>query len=365
MTDLKIALVHDSFTQMGGAERVVDALHEMFPAAPVFTTVFDREFQSKYAGWDIRSSSMQFLYNLYPNFKYLLPFIPAAVFSINFSGYNIVLSSSSGFAKNIHVPKGCVHINYCHTPARFLWSDTEYVNQETPFFVRPFAKLFLKWMKLWDYRGAQRVNTFIANSEEVRQRLRRYYNRDSEVIHPFINTDFWKPVGEKQNYFLLGGRLQTHKKNELIVEIFNELGLPLHIFGTGRQEAHLKSIAKSNITFFGRILDEQLREEYSGAQGFIYPQLEDFGLMPLEAAACGTATLGFAQGGALETIKPGVTGELFESYDKEKIKTFIENWNPVKYRNEDLICHSTGFSKDIFKKLLGERIRELGHKGAG
>ena len=308
---MRIALAHDSFTQLGGAERVVEALHELYPQAPVFTLVFDPKFREKYKDWDIRTSGLQTLFLSLGKFQYLLPLIPWGVDNLDFSGYDLVISSSSGFVKNIRVPKNCVHINYCHTPTRFLWSNPDYIKQEVPVILRPAAGILLKKLKAWDFRGAQRVGKFIANSKEVQLRIKKYYNRGSEIIYPFVDVNFWHKAVPKGGYFLIAGRLQAHKKNDLIVEIFNELGLPLHVVGTGRQEAYLKSIAKSNIKLLGHISDEQLRDEYSGAKGYIFPQLEDFGLMPLEAAACGTTTLALGQGGALETVVPGVTGEFF------------------------------------------------------
>lgn len=398
---MKIALVHDSFTQMGGAERVVDAFHEIYPKAPVFCLVFDVGFKEKYRGWDIQTSLLQIIYNYYSRFQRLLLLIPWAVDSLSFKDYDLVLSSSSGFVKNIRVPKNCVHINYCHTPTRFLWSDQNYIKQEVPWIFRGFVNKFvLPKLKAWDLRGAKRVNYFIANSEEVKKRIKLYYNRDSVVIYPPVDTNFWHPVlyrrhseGElpelsqvrqgstteesqsksgneeilrpsaafgsqddaldgKRDYFLLAGRLQPHKQNDLIVKIFNELNLPLHVAGTGRQEKYLKSIAKNNITFLGKVSDEKLREEYSGALGFIYPQTEDAGLMPLEAAACGTATLAYGKGGALETVVPGATGEFFYDYDKEKIKQLILNWNVQKYQADQLRSQAEKFSKEKFKQQI-------------
>ena len=349
---MKIAIAHDSFTQMGGAERVVDAFHELFPEAPVFTLVFDPVYKEKYQGWDIRTSGLQTLYLASSKLQYLLPLIPWGVDNLDFSGFDMVISSSSGFIKNIRVPKNCIHINYCHTPTRFLWSDPDYVKQEVPWLLRPVINLVLKRMKVWDYNGAQRVTKFIANSKEVQGRIQKHYGQKSTVIYPFVDTEFWKPTQPKGNYFLLAGRLQAHKKNDLMVKIFNDLGLPLHIVGTGRHEERLKAIAKPNVSFLGRVEDIQLREEYSGALGLLYPQTEDFGLMPLEAAACGTPTLAYAQGGALETIVPGVTGELFEAYDSEKITSRLLNWHPQKYRAEDLHQQAQKFSKEKFKSEM-------------
>lgn len=353
---MKIALAHDSFTQLGGAERVVEALHELYPEAPVFTLVLDKKLKDKYSSWDIRTSWLQIFYNLIPKLQYLLAFIPFAVSSLNFDGYDVVLSSSSGFIKNIKIPKTAIHINYCHTPTRFLWINKDYLNQEAPAIIKPIVKLILNWMQKWDFQGAQRVNHFIANSKEVHDRITSVYQRTSTLVHAGVDTNFWQPTKQKQDYFLLAGRLQAHKNNELIIEVFNELGLPLHVVGTGRQEDYLRSIAKPNIRFFGRVSDEYLRDQYSGALAFLYPQVEDFGLMPLEAAACGTATIAYAKGGALETVVSGITGELFESYDKEKIKSLIKNWEAQKYQTDALKAQAAKFSNEGFKRKISDFV---------
>lgn len=359
LNSLKVAIVHDSFTQMGGAERVVEALHELFPDAPVYVLVMDKNLKGSFAGWDIRTSWLQIIYNFIPKFQWLFLFIPLALYSFDFSGYDVVISSSSGFAKNIHVPKTTVHINYCHTPTRFLWTDGDYVNQELTGFsklFRPLARVIIRWMKTWDYARAQQVTHFIANSQEVQKRIMAFYGRTSTVIHPFINLPMWHSEGKQGNYFLLAGRLQPHKHNEFIVNIFNKLGLPLHVVGEGRHKKYLQSIAAPNIKFFGRVSDEELRRKYSGALAFIYPQLEDFGLMPLEAAACGTPTLAFGKGGSLETIIAGQTGEFFYEYSENTVSDMVRHWSKLKYENHTLVNHAKQFSKEKFKDKLGQFI---------
>jgi len=365
MLNIRIALVHDSFTQMGGAERVIEDLHQIFPSAPVFTLVFDEKFRNHYRDWDIRTSPLQIFYNILPKLQYLLLWIPWATDQLDFSEFDVVISCSSGFVKNIRVPKTAKHICYCHTPPRFLWIDKDYIKQEVPFLLRPLAHLVLNRIKKWDLRGSERVTHFIANSKEVQSRVSAVYQRTSTVVYPGVDVDFWKATRAKQNYFLIAGRLQAHKNNELIVSIFNELALPLHVVGSGRQEEYLKSIAGPNISFLGRLPDENLRDEYSGALGFVYPQIEDFGLMPLEAAACGTATIAYAKGGALETVVPGVTGELFDVVqatglpDKSDIKKMILNWQAEKYSKDSLREQAEKFSKEKFKQRILEFIYNL------
>lgn len=356
---MKIALAHDSFTQLGGAERVVEAFHEMYPSAPVFTLVLDKDLKSKYKDWDIRTSWLQVLYNIVPKLQWLLPFIPLAVRSLSFEGYDIVLSSSSGFIKNIKVPKKTKHINYCHTPTRFLWLDKNYLNQEVPKFLKFLVYPVIYFMKKWDFKGAQRVTEFVSNSNEVKKRIKTLYKRDSIVIYPFIESEFWHKTTPKENYFLLVNRLQAHKNNEFVINIFNELNIPLHIVGTGRQEKFLKSIAKSNIRFLGRIDDEKLINEYSSALALIYPQNEDFGLVPLEAAMCGTATLAYGKGGALETVVEGKTGIFFNSYDSSEILKIINNWDSYKFDESALVNHAKTFNKQNFKQQILEVVNKV------
>ncbi len=357
----KVTLAHDSFTQFGGAERVAEALHQIYPEAPMLTLAIDKQYREGLRNWNIKTSFLQHLYFLMPRMQYWLPLIPLAVFLLR-SSSQILLSSSSSFIRNIRTKKGSIHINYCHTPARFLWTEDGYALVELPWLLKPFypvLKIFLQWMKLWDFKAAQRVTYFIANSKEVQRRIKLYYKRDSIVIPSFVDMSFWRKTVPKQSYFLIAGRLHAHKNNELVVRIFNELGLELHVVGTGRQESYLKSISKSNISFYGKVSDTALRDQYSGAIGFIYPQLEDFGMMPLEAAACGTASLGLALGGSLETIIPGVTGELFLRPEHNLVLEAIKKWDHSKYSEENLISHANGFSKLIFSQKIQNFVNDV------
>ncbi len=348
---------------MGGAERVVDILHEMFPNSPVYTLVFDEKNRQKYQGWDIRTTWLNAVYRLVPHIKFLLPLIPFAAESLDLRAYDLVISSSSGFIRNIKLKVGAKHISFCHSPTRFLWIEKEYIKQEVPYILRPVAKVFINWMQKWDLNGVKKIDFLIANSKEVQNRIKKFYNRDSVVIYPSINFDFWATGGDSEirnrTYFLLAGRLQAHKKNDLIIEIFNDLKIPLHIAGSGRQEKYLRLIAKDNIKFLGKISDEELKTQYRGAKALIYPQLEDFGLMPLEAGAAGTPTLAYGLGGALETVIEGVTGEFFRTYDKESIKQKILNWDSEKYLIQNLQKQAKKFETEVFKKRILEILKNF------
>lgn len=396
---MKLVLAHDSLTQLGGAERVFIEMAELFPEAPIYVLVADEKVVSQLPQQVQRrivTTKLQWLYKLYPKFQHLLPFIPFMLWITRLPECDVLLSSSSAFAKGFRKPKGSRHINYCHTPTRFLWTDREYIVQEVPWLVRLPARIFLRWMKWWDLRAAKNVDFFLANSVEVQQRVEKYYDRTSEVVYPFVDTEFWKPtsppvipakagihtglatsdadlsgsqVGELDpriceddktggGYFLIAGRLHAHKHNDLVVEVCTQLGLPLHVVGSGRDEAHLKSIAGPTVTFLGRVTDEKLREEFSGARAYIYPQLEDFGLMPVEAASCGTPTIGIDEGGSRETIVPGVTGEWFSKGSKEELKGLLEHFNESKYSVEVLRKHAEQFSKEIFRKKIEKVVCE-------
>lgn len=348
----QIALAHDSFTQYGGAERVFEAAQELFPKSAVYTLVKDPSMAPHVVGWNVITSPLQSLFNIYPHFQHLFAFIPVVLRFWKPQAVKILLTSSSTYIKGLKKPQSAIHINYCHTPTRFLWIDPEQAYKEIPSILHPFAKIYFSWLKKWDLRVAKNVDFFIANSKEVQKRIQEIYKRDSEIIYPFVNTEFWKPTQPKQDYFLIAGRLQYAKGLETVIEVFNELGWPLHVVGTGRFEQVLKNLAKENIKFLGRTTDEILRDEYSGARGFIYPQLEDFGIMPLEAAACGTPTLGLAKGGSLETIIPNQTGQLLEVINTQTLKTALQTWNEHQYVQDNLLRHAQRFSKEIFQQKL-------------
>lgn len=360
---MKVAIVHDSLTQFGGAERVLQALHEVYPQAPVFTLVYDKKLAHYFEGWTIISSPLQHLYRILPRLQFLLPFIPLALRFFDFSGYDLVLSSSSVFAKGIRVPKGILHINYCHTPARFLWLESEtYLHEEVPFWANPFIRAYFKWMRLWDKRSADRVNFFIANSKNVQERIKKIYGRESEIIYPFVDTSFFYPSVPKENYFLVAGRLQAHKRADLVIEAFNDLKLPLHVAGTGRALDKLKILAHDNVVFLGRVEDEILRNEYSGAQAYIYPQEEDFGMMPLEANACGTPVIAYGRGGALETVIAGKTGIFFEQQNAESLKEALVQFKQAQFDSENLFEQAENFNKQKFKEKIQEFVENCFQK---
>jgi glycosyltransferase involved in cell wall biosynthesis len=349
---MKVILAHDSYTQYGGAERVFEGMKELYPDSAVYTLVVDDRLKMHLSNWKIITSPLQAVFNRYRNMQHLFVFVPLVLPFFKFAKADLLLSSSSAYLKGVKKPEGAVHVNYCHTPTRFIWTDYEYALNEVSPLLRPFAKVYLSWLKKWDYKAAQKVDYFLANGNEVKERIKKYYKRDSEILHPFIDVDFWKPTRAKGDYFLIAGRLTPYKDYDKVILAFNKLGWPLHVIGSGRYEKYLRAISGPNVTFLGRVDDELLRLQYSGARGFIYPQMEDFGMMPLEAASCGTATLGLAKGGSLETVIPGLTGELLPDVSAEMLTAAITAWDEGKYSTETLRQHAAKFSKQEFQKKL-------------
>ncbi len=357
----KVVLAHDSFTQFGGGERVIKAIHEIYPESPIYTFASNPKVAGHLGEATIKTSWLQTLYTYFPHLQFWFVWIPVVLKFFKVDPTDVLLSSSSAYIKGLRKPKGSIHINYCHTPTRFLWNDVVYAEGEVTPLLRPLMRLYFWWLRKWDLKAAKQVDYFIANSKEVQDRIRKYYNRDSKLIYPSIDTEFWYPTMAKEGYYLMAGRITPYKNYETIIEIFNELNLPLHVIGEGRYLNYLKSISKPNIHFYGRVSDEALRDQYSGAVAFIYPQIEDFGLMPLEAASCGTPSLGLAKAGSLETIIPQQTGELLEVFDKPSLKQALQKVEQQPYQSEVMRSHAAKFSQARFKQEIQTFVEQTYH----
>jgi glycosyltransferase involved in cell wall biosynthesis len=241
-----------------------------------------------------------------------------------------------------------------------LWTESEdYIqSQPYPWFVKWGARALIPFLRRWDYIAAQRPHFFIANSVNVRNRIKKYYQRDSVVIPPPVDTELFHPEGKKENYFFVASRLEPYKKIELVIQAFNELGLPLKVAGSGTTSGSLRAMARSNIEFLGRITDEELRRRYSEAQAFIFPAEEDAGIMVLEAQSCGTPVIAFRAGGVLETIKEGITGEFFDRQSAESLKKVLKDFDPAKYNPHIIREHAQKFDKKIFQEKIKQFVEE-------
>ena len=241
MKTINISLAHDAFTQFGGAERVFEAAVEVFPNSEIYTIAVDKaNMDAEVKDWNLVVSPLQFLYNIHSKLTHWFFLIPIIFKFWKPVKSKVLLSFSSSFIKAISKPKQSIHINYCHTPTRFLWIDPQHAYKEIPKFLHPIAKLYFTWMKKWDLKSASKIDKWIANSKEVQSRIKKIYGQESQVLYPFIDETFWKPTREKQNYFLIAGRLQYAKGLETVISVFNSLGWELHVVGTGRYEKNLK-----------------------------------------------------------------------------------------------------------------------------
>jgi glycosyltransferase involved in cell wall biosynthesis len=350
----RVALVASWLNQYGGAERVLEVVHDLFPSAPVFTcTYWPAAMPAGYRNWDIRVSYLNRLPLARQNQRWLLPFYPAAFESLDLRGYDIILSITSAFAHGVHVPAGARHICYCLTPARFLWNYNEYVQRERiGRLPRAILPLFIRSLRAWDRRVADRVTRFIAISQKVRERIATFYQRDARIVYPPVDVERFSISAERGDYFLILSRLVPYKRIDLAVQAFNALGLPLVIAGDGRDRARLQEEAKPNIRFLGRVSDEEGRDLLSHCRAFLFPGEEDFGITPLEANACGRPVVAFAGGGALDTTIEGVTGEFFREPAAAALAQVISAFDERKYDPQTIRRHAEGFGIGIFKEKL-------------
>jgi glycosyltransferase involved in cell wall biosynthesis len=351
-TSPKIALVASWLNQYGGAERVLEVAHDLFPDAPVFTSTYWRSaMPADYKSWDIRTSWL----NRFPlpNQRALLPLYPAAFESLDLRGYDVILSITSAFAHGVRVPPGARHLCYCLTPARFLWNYADYVERERiGRLPRLGLPLFIARLRAWDRRVADRVTQFIAISETVQARIAKYYQRAAAIIYPPVNVEQFAVSRARDDFFLILGRLVPYKRNDLAVQACSDLGVPLVVAGDGRDRARLESLAKPNVRFVGRPSDAQAHDLLARCRALLWPGEEDFGITPLEANACGKPVLAFAGGGALETIIPGVTGEFFREPSAPSLAATIHAFDDGKYDALAMRKNAEKFSVAVFKEKL-------------
>jgi len=355
---VKLALVHDHLIQDGGAEKVLRVFHDLWPAAPTFTLLYEKTAFPDFQNKTIKTSWLQKLPLALKKYQWYLPLMPAATEGYNLSNFDVVVSSSSAFSKGAITKPGTTHICYCHTPTRYLWSDTHsYISElHAPKFIKMFLPPLLSHLRVWDHAAAQRVDVFVANSKTVQDRIKKYYNRDSVIIHPPVETEKFSISSEPKKYFLVGGRLVPYKRYDLIVEAFNRTGLPLKIFGTGPIENDLKKIAKPNIEFLGRISDEERAKLFAGCLAFLHPQEEDFGITPVEAMAAGRPVIAYRKGGAMETVVEGVTGEFFDEQIWEELADHLIRFDEKKYNPQTIKTHAEKFGVERFKNKMNELI---------
>lgn len=356
LRDAKIAIVCDWLTSFGGAERVIIALHELFPDATIYTSIYDQKNFPQLANAKVVTSFLQKIPGAKKHHQLFLPFMPIVFENFNLNTYDLVISSNHSCSKGIITKPETVHVSYCHSPMRYAWDGYQKYIQEYRIngLIKKWGKKFLHKIRMWDRLAADRVDHFLTNSAYVKKRIQKYYHRDATIIHPGIEIEKLKSAKEEKKYYLAVGRITTYKKFDLIVDTFNELESRLKIVGTGVEEKNLKKRAHQNIEFLGRVSDQELSKLYAGAKALIFPQCEDFGITPIESMAHGTPVIAYREGGALETIKEGITGIFFEKQEKEDLLTAIQKFEKQEknFSPEKIHTHAEKFSNEIFKKNI-------------
>lgn len=338
---------------------MLKAFSELYPDAPIYTLIYDADkTQHVFDGCAIRQSFISRFPLARKKFRWYLPMMVPATESYDLSGFDVVLSDSSGLAKGIITPPRTMHVCYCHTPTRYLWSDHNQVidKLERRRFIGRASQLYRSYLRIWDRLAADRVDTFIANSRFVAHRIKKYYQHDSTVINPPIEVDRFSVSSRIEDYFLIVSRLRPYKRVDLAVQAFNKLGLPLYVIGEGEERERLEAMAGPHIKFLGFVPDKKINHYISGCKALIHPQEEDFGITPLEAMACGRPVIAYEAGGALETVVPGKTGMLFDEQSWEALADTVIHFKPEQFDPAAVRAHAEEFDTSVFKNRIKSYI---------
>lgn len=365
---MKIAIVHDWLTNMGGAENIIKIFTKIFPDAPVYTMVYNKKRMERY--FDSIKVIPSFIQKMpfgVGKYTAYLPLMPLAAESFDLSDYDVVISSSTSCAKGVLTRADTLHICYCNTPMRYAWDFYfDYIKGKN-IVSRTLISWFMHYIRLWDVVSSNRVDYFIANSYNVGRRIEKHYRRTSDVIYPPVNVNFYTPEGEPEDYYLIVSRLVSYKRIDIAVKAFNELGLPLVIIGEGNELKALKELAKGNIKFLGRLSNEEVREYYRKCKAFIFSGEEDFGITPLEAQACGRPVIAYGKGGALETVVDGKTGLFFGHQDKDSLIEAVKRFEKLSFDSSVIRKHAEQFDEDVFiekfKNYVNEKYEQFRKRG--
>ena len=369
---MKVAIVHEWLTIMGGADRVLQVIHEIFPSAAVFALVHNRKaMPDSFRQMDIRTSFVQWLPFAKSCHRYYLPLYPLAVEQFDLSEFDLVISSSHCCAHGVIVPPEAFHLCYCYTPIRYAWHMYHQYQRALNPIARLVAAPLMNWIRQWDYASAQRVDRFVAISNAVRHRIRTYYRRSADVLFPPVDVDFFRPAphGEIGDYFFIMSRHVPYKKVDLAIKAFNALRLPLVVAGAGPETHRLARMAGPTIRFLGRISNDEARHYMARCRAFIFPQEEDFGLTAVEAQACGRPVIAYARGGALDTVVGGVTGSLFFAQSAEALADAVSLFRAGAFDPQAVRRHAEAFNVDSFKRRFrrivadGRSPRASGRRG--
>ncbi len=369
---LKVALIHDYLLEYGGAERVLEALHEIYPQAPIYVSFVDKKalgiHWQRFANWDIRKTWFAKIPLVKIFYSPLRVLVDRSFMDLDLSDFDLVISSSNAFeAKAVQVPNG-THVCYCHTPPRALYGYSTMTDWKKNPLIKFGGTLINHYMRIIDFKHAQKVDHFIANSEETKRRIEKFYRREATVIYPPVNVptrnelkEYKKQAQKKYptNYYLYISRLSFSKHPELAVQAANQMGVNLKVAGSGKMEPKLKKMASHHVEFMGAVNDEELHVLLAGAKGLIYPvEDEDFGIVPVEAMAHGIPVIAHKSGGPLETVVEGKTGIFFEKLNVEGVVGALKKFGKLKFDAEEISKHAEKFSKIKFQNKIKTYINQ-------
>jgi glycosyltransferase involved in cell wall biosynthesis len=378
---MKIALVHDWLTGMRGGEKVLEVFCELFPHAHLYTLLHNKGSVSDIIeNMDIRTSFIQKLPLIKKKYRYLLPIFPTAIERFNLEGYDIVLSSSHCVAKGVITGPNTLHVCYCFTPMRYIWDmyDEYFTKEKSSVITRRFISLVLSYLRKWDVASSRRVDRFVAISKYVAERIKKYYDRESDIIFPPVDCSYFN-LGTSSvlprcngDFYLMVSPLAPNKRVDIAIKAFNKLSLPLKIIGTGQKEKKLEKMAGKNVKLMGWQSDEVVRNHYAACKALIFPGLDDFGIVPLEAQACGKPVIAYGKGGALETVIPlnsnklnteggngkSATGVFFYEHTPESLAQAVIHFESVKdlFSKIKIREHAESFDRAIFKERIKNYI---------
>jgi glycosyltransferase involved in cell wall biosynthesis len=357
---LKLALVHDWLNQIGGAEDVLAALVALYPQRSIYTSIYAPDLMpAEFRNWDIHTLWLDKLPGIHHHHQPYLPLYPLAWGGLDLSAYDVVLSNKSGFCHGLRHAAATLHICYCLAPTRYVWQLESYITREG--FGKPLElalRPLIHALKRWDYAAAQRVNHFIAISTEIQQRIRDYYQRDSIIIYPPVDTTRFQPTNSVDDYFLIVSRLIPYKRIDLAVQAAARLGVPLKIGGKGRDLERLRSLAGPTVEFLGYVPDDELPDLMARCKAFIFPGLEDFGITPVQAQAAGRPVIAFGGGGALDTVIPGQTGEHFNKMSVDSLATIMADFDATRYDPHILRTHAQRFDTAVFQQQITSFVNQ-------